>query len=344
MNHSVTSPETDTVVHRIRPGDTLSAIVKRYYGPVSPQRQQELIQQIVASNRSAKNASTIYADQLLKLEVPQQYCAAPKGFPHHFSASDDWFITLNDHWTSASPAEREVTSLLTPLIMGGSSAKLAALDRTFKQNAPLLREMVENYESYKGGDLTKGQYDYRRRKLVSQLSQKLGPTQWLLNGTSDLSEVLRISRNAETKPVSPLKQQAKKLANASRLASAGGIVLTAVSLKMACDQIAEAESGKEKSGILVETVTAATVGLGATTGISIAVALAATPVGWVASLVIATGVAAVSYASGRAARHMYDSLGNPVDLSGATGVSALCSNKEKPKSGRLVAPGLSMRL
>ncbi|MGD8177440.1 hypothetical protein [Marinimicrobium sp. ARAG 43.8] len=204
--------------------------------------------------------------------------------------------------------------------------------------------MVENYESYKGGDLTKGQYDYRRRKLLTQLSQKLGPTQWLLNGTSDLSEVLRISREAGTKPVFPLNQQARKLANASKLASAGGVILAAVSLKIACDQIAEAESDKEKSGVFVETVTSAAVGLGATTGISIAVAIASTPVGWVASLVIATGVAAVSYASGRAARHMYDSLGNPVDLSGAIGVSALCSNKEKAKSGKLVAPGLSMRL
>ncbi|ROQ21188.1 LysM domain-containing protein [Marinimicrobium koreense] len=344
MNHPAISSETDVIVYQIQPGDTLSAIVKRYYGPMNPQQQQDWIQRIVANNRSAKNANTIYAGQLLKLDVPRQYCAAPKGFPHHLSASDDWFITLNNHWASASPAEREVTSLLTPLIMGGSSAKLAALDRTFKNNAPLLREMVENYESYKAGDLTKGQYDYRRRKLVSQLSQKLGPTQWLLNGTSDLSEVLRITRKAGAESVAPLKQQARKLVSASKLASAGGIVLTAVSLKMACDQIAEAESKAEKSGILVETITATAVGLGAAAGVSIAVAFASTPVGWVASLVIAAGVAAVSYGSGRAARNMYDSLGTPIDLTTATGVSMLCAKKESSTRGRIVAPGLSMRL
>jgi hypothetical protein len=339
MTHSAAATKTDTIVHRIRPGDTLSAIIKRYYGSVNPQRQQELIQQIVATNRSAKNASTIYAGQLLKLEVPQQYCASPKGFPHHFSTSDDWFITLNDHWTSASPAEREVTSLLTPLIMGGSSAKLAALDRTFKQNAPLLREMVENYESYKSGDLTKGQYDYRRRKLVGQLSQKLGPTQWLLNGTSDLSEVLRISRS--TDPVAPLKQQAKKLVNSAKLASAGGIALTAVSLHLACREISETNTKNKKNDIFVETMGATFGGLVAAAGATAAIVFLATPPGWVASLVVATGVAATSFAAGKALKYVYTTSGRPVNLVGALGVDSLCSKPKPAKRPRTVAPGLS---
>ena len=344
MNHPAISSETDVIVHQIQPGDTLSAIVKRYYGPMSPPQQQEWIQRIVANNRSARNANTIYAGQLLKLDVPQQYCAAPKGFPHHFSASDDWFITLNNHWATASAAEREVTSLLTPLIMGGTSAKLAALDRTFKNNAPLLREMVENYENYKAGDLTKGQYDYRRRKLVSQLSQKLGPTQWLLNGTSDLSEVLRITRKAGAEPVAPLKQQARKLVSASKLAAAGGIALTAVSPGMACRQIAEAESVEEKSGILIEVVTGAGVSLGVGSAATIAVFLVAGPFGWVASLVIATGAAAAGIVAGKAARHFYEVKGNGIDLVGPSGVATLCSKPAPRRESRPVAPGLSMRI
>jgi LysM repeat protein len=43
MNHPATSAETDTIVHRISPGDTLSAIVKRYYGSVSHQKQPNLV-------------------------------------------------------------------------------------------------------------------------------------------------------------------------------------------------------------------------------------------------------------------------------------------------------------
>ncbi|MGD8177385.1 LysM peptidoglycan-binding domain-containing protein [Marinimicrobium sp. ARAG 43.8] len=343
MNHSAIPTGTDTIVHRIRPGDTLSAIIKRYYGPVSPQKQQELIQHIVATNRSAKNASTLYADQLLKLEVPQQYCAAPKGFPHHFSASDDWFIMLNDHWTSASPAEREVTSLLTPLIMGGSGAKLAALDRTFKQNAPLLREMVENYESYKGGDLTKGQYDYRRRKLVTQLSQKLGPTQWLLNGTSDLSEVLRISRKAGVEPVAPLKQQASKLVRSAKLASAGGIALTAISLGMACREIANAGSNSKKNQIFVEVAGGLAGGLIAGAGATLALIFMSTPGGWAVSLLVSAGVAAASFATGRLARSAYNAAGNSVDFVGATGVEEVCVKVNQPKLVKVSPIGLAIR-
>lgn len=45
MNHPATSVDTDTIVHRISPGDTLSAIVKRYYGSVSPQKQPYLVKE-----------------------------------------------------------------------------------------------------------------------------------------------------------------------------------------------------------------------------------------------------------------------------------------------------------
>lgn len=204
--------------------------------------------------------------------------------------------------------------------------------------------MVENYESYKSGDLTKGQYDYRRRKLVTQLSQKLGPTQWLLNGTSDLSEVLRISQRARTEPVAPLKQQALKLVRSAKLASAGGIALTAVSLGMACRQIAEAESTEEKNGILVEAVIATGVSLGLGSGAALAVFLIWGPLGWVASLVVAAGAAAAGILAGKSARNFYEIKGQGVDLVGPSGIGTLCSQPETKREPKIVAPGLSMRI
>jgi hypothetical protein len=45
MNHPATSVETDTIVYRIRPVDRLNAIVKRYYGSVSPQKQPYLVKE-----------------------------------------------------------------------------------------------------------------------------------------------------------------------------------------------------------------------------------------------------------------------------------------------------------
>ncbi len=36
--------QLDTIMYHVRPGDSLSRIIQRYYGAVSPQKRQAIIQ------------------------------------------------------------------------------------------------------------------------------------------------------------------------------------------------------------------------------------------------------------------------------------------------------------
>lgn len=210
-------------------------------------------------------------------------------------------------------------------MLGSGGAKLTMIENTFKTNSPILVEMVENYESYKRGQASKGQYDYRRSKLMSQLTGNLGPTNLLLNGTTTPSEVLRISRTKGTAPTQPLAQQLNKMNRIAKAASHGGVVLSVVGLGITCHEIANAKSQKEKNEILVEGAGGLLSGMfyGVATGIGIA--LMATPVGWVGALVIGVGSVAVGYGGSKGAKILYDMYGKKIDFASKTGVGTLCS-------------------
>lgn len=79
----------------------------------------------------------------------------------------------------------------------------------------------------------------------------------------------------------------------------------------------------------------------AAAGATAAIVFLATPPGWIASLVVATGVAATSFAAGKGLKHVYTTSGRSVDLVGALGVDSLCSKPEPAKRPRTAAPGLS---
>ena len=246
MMTGASAQSSDTIVYRVEGGDTLSTIIKRYYGNIPPDRQQAIINRIQANNPDIKNPDRIYPDQLIRLEVPAQHCPATSGFSYRFGAHDtdqEWFSSFQRNWPSASPEERSIFPLLSQILLGSGSANLTMIDRTFKANRPLLAELAENYESYKHGNITKGQYNYRRTKLISQFSSRLGPTNFLLNGTADPREVLRISREKGTLPTQAITQQINKMNRLSKVASRGGIVLSAVGLGIACHEIAHAETG-----------------------------------------------------------------------------------------------------
>ena len=185
------------------------------------------------------------------------YCAAPPK-PYSpvntevLSQDDLWFDLINHNWKSATKAEKDWAITLAPLFLGAGGAKLTMIDKTFSSNIPLLQDMVRNYEAYKTGEISKGQYDYRRAKLVGQFQSNLGPTTQILNPTRPQSEVLRISRRKGQVPTEALKQQISRLQTASKVASKGGLVLSVAGLGLACHQIAHTEDRKEKNEILVE--------------------------------------------------------------------------------------------
>ncbi len=216
-------------------------------------------------------------------------------------------------------------------MLGAGSAKMSTLETTFSTNRPLLQEIVENYETYKAGRKTKGQYDYQRQKLMSRLSSNLGPTNLLLNGGQPPSEVLRISRTKGSIPTQPIERQLNKMAMASRLSKVGGVVLTGVGLGIACQQIAHAQSQSEKNEILVESGSSAVAGVLYGLGVSLALIITATPVGWVAALAIGIGGALTGAATGKGMLKLYNTMGGPVDFAAMTEADQVCTVARGPQ-------------
>ncbi len=78
----LSSQSLDTIAYQVKPGDSLSAIIKQYYGSLPIQERQALIRKVQADNPGIKNSNLLHPNQLIKLDVPQQYCAAPPGYPY----------------------------------------------------------------------------------------------------------------------------------------------------------------------------------------------------------------------------------------------------------------------
>ena len=199
---------------------------------------------------------------------------------------------------------------------------MTMVNRTFTANVPLLNEMVQNYEAYKTGELSKGQYDYRRYKILTRLKAKLGPLSRVLNATRLQNEVLRISRTRGRAPTANISHQVGRMGRLSKYASRGGVVLSVVGLGIACSEIANTDDMQKKNEILVESVGG--FAGGAIYGAVATVLLIGTPVGWVAALVIGVGGAVAGFASGKGLKALYTTEFSRFDVASMTRVAQLC--------------------
>jgi len=66
---------SDTIFYHVRAGDTLSSIIKTYYGAVSSKQHEDIIKEIKNNNSAINNPDKIYPNQLLELNVPQKSTA-----------------------------------------------------------------------------------------------------------------------------------------------------------------------------------------------------------------------------------------------------------------------------
>ncbi|HED15511.1 MAG TPA: hypothetical protein ENI64_01645 [Gammaproteobacteria bacterium] len=106
---------------------------------------------------------------MLQISIPSQYgstSANPEATPT-LSLNKQIIKPLQKVWQSATPQQKSLLSALTPVMLGAGAAGLTMVKRTFIANAPLLTEMVQNYEAYKAGDISMGQYDYHRKNYVA---------------------------------------------------------------------------------------------------------------------------------------------------------------------------------
>lgn len=313
---------TDTIFYHVRPGDNLGKIIKRYHGSVTTPQREAIISQIKIDNPGIKNPNKIYPNQLLQLSIPPQYCSTTshQGSTPVLQIDKELIKPLQSQWQRSNPQEKQLLSTLTPIMLGTGSASMTMLNKTFTANTPLLTEMAQNYDDYRAGTITKGQYGYRRKKLVSNLKARLGPLGKILSGTRTQNEVIRISKTKGRAPTQNITRQIGRMNRLAKHAARGGVVLSAVSLGLACNEIANTQDTYKKNKILVESLGGLAGGL-ITGG---AILLMFTPVGWVAALAVGVAGAVGGYAAGTVSSYLYDTYGNKVNIVSATGVSQLC--------------------
>lgn len=315
----------DTIFYRVRPGDNLGKIIHHYFGKVSLQQQKFIINQIQADNPEITNPNLIYPGQALVIDIPVKSTPTPLTQPAPvIHANKNTIKPLQQQWKKSTPQEKELLSALAPVMLGTGTAGMMMLDTTFKTNAPLVAEMAENYNAYKENKMTKGQYDYRRQKLLSNLKSRLGPTKHLLNGNKSANEILRISRSKGSSPTVNISRQINKMNTLSKIASRGGIVLSVAGLGVACHQIANTANTQEKNEILVESMGGFAGGLAYGAAASLVIMIMATPVGWVGALVIGIGGAAISYGTGQASKKLYTTYGSHINLANISNVNNVC--------------------
>jgi hypothetical protein len=89
-------------------------------------------------------------------------------------------------------------------------------------NLGLIRQMDQHYVTYKAGELSKGQYDYRRAKALKSFQHNIGPLDQLLFGKSGSSQKLRIARAGGVPANHNLVHHAGRLRHLGKVAGVGG--------------------------------------------------------------------------------------------------------------------------
>lgn len=142
----------DTLLYRVRPGDTLPDIFRRYHPSITEKRLTLLSERVVAESPLLTTPDHLRPDQLIALKIPQQYCAVPTPDHHLFTVRTDnhnWLPELERDWDNSAREDRNLIATLLPAFIGMGSTQMSMIDTTFSTNTPLMREMVINYEDYK---------------------------------------------------------------------------------------------------------------------------------------------------------------------------------------------------
>lgn len=297
-------------------GDTLPTLIQSVYGSSPPSRHhEEVLQTLLALNPHLHTSQPLQPGMILRLSdcVPAH---VPGGvWPL-------WLEPVRD------PSEQRALWVLawaqhSNLLLAPGGVALGATSTLMSPgNLDLLRRIGDDYALYKRGQLTKGQYDHRRRAAIQAFAANVGPAErWLFQGART-QEAMRIARRGGVPYDHHMRQHLGHLRALSRLASAGGIVLGGVGVTAACLQIAHALDAREKNEIFVETVTSAF--MSTVQGVGIGLFVVSNPIGWGTALVLAAGSAYASYKVGQWARGAYDLHGHHLDFVSPTGIERLC--------------------
>ena len=310
--------------YTVRGGDTLSGIIGKAYN-ICPRdsRYSEAQNYLMSLNPQITNPNRIFSDSILRIGMfppPKQPV-----YPELYNLSDtDTFITApltrqqRQRFWALSWLQHHSSWLTAP----GSVGFGMATNLLSPGNVSLIEDVMDGYAHYKTGKLSKGQYDYLRRRNLQQFSRNVGPFERVLFGKRTTQQSIRIARAGGIPATAQIKKHAERLRRLSKVAGIGGIALTGVGMTAACMQIANTLDQSEKNEIFVETIASSMFGL--VGGYAATLFLVSNPVGWGTAIVLAVGSTAVSYGMGKAFRSGYSRHLTHVDFVTGAGLDRIC--------------------
>lgn len=291
------------MLYAVRRGDTLTGIVRDQYN-LFGEAAVPVVRRIMEINKDIKSPDLIYAGQLIVLRFP--WNAPEIKTPER---SELW--ATRDIWNRQDKSEQETMADLAYvdfLLGAGLNAAgggMTGAENLIKSNLTPINGIVDNYEQYRSGKITRSVYGHARSKAIEELRKRIGrPAESLLFQGKKANEVLRMKPGGGPHATRPYVGQVNRLTKLAGHASKGGYVLAGVSLGVACYQISQTDSMVAKDKIAVETIAGTAAGLG--TGIAIGLFLVSGPIGWGAAFLIAAGTAATGYFAGKFAGEIYD--------------------------------------
>lgn len=293
------------------------------------------MQHLLYFNPSIKNPNQISVGQsLLVVPLPSEHqmaqiCKAPEEYykqqpsppPLPATAAQSGVGTQEDSMVWAlSWLEHNYNFLSMP----GGAAMGSASNLLSRGNIALLDEVNRLYADYKSGkgNMTKGQYDYRRKKLLDTFKRNMGPAEGLLFGNKTTHETIRIARSGALPASTKITHEITRLSRFATLAKGGGVILMAVGAGVSCRQIANTQSRHKKNEIFVESV--GSIGTGVVVGFGVGLFLISNPIGWGTALALAAGTTAAGFGAGQGFKRLYNASFKEVDIVNATRVDQIC--------------------
>jgi len=321
---SLPSPTQDLYFHHVSPGETLSGIINTYY-PGNINRMQSQIKQVLTDNPSIKNPDRITPGQLIVLRTaPANMCLAPVEFNETNKVKQLWSL-MNPETQKAIKETSPVYNGLTLGLAGGGTG-IFTLEKTLKSNMSLLKGIPDAYHQYKGGDITKYEFDKIRNIKLNQYTKNIGPMiDKAIYGDNRLKNAFKLKPGRSLNATKSMTQHFNKLSKISNAASKGGVILTGVGLAASCYQVSQAETETltEKNEIAVKSIASTTTGV--VVGAAISIFLIGTPMGWGIVLAVGTATTISSWAVGESIGYVYKSQFSDVDIVNSLGITNFCN-------------------
>ncbi|PTM38964.1 colicin-like pore-forming protein [Bosea sp. 124] len=293
--------------YTVASGEQLYRIARNHYGAASFRKDREVIIGLIRGNNPwLTDIDKIRPGQVIMLPSMNTSGSCPVTIVANAATISRGILRKDD--ATKQCLKTINTEDAFDYVSSGASGFVDLVEKRMREAGPRIIDVTRQYSQLKGGKITKGQYDYRRRVSLASATKEMGVLRKLVYPDRKLNEVIRIKPHATNRAASILKE-VDKIERITKVAKYGGVVLKVVDLGTTYLEYKAAETREERIGVLVDWAGETAGGaIGTVVGVGLATMVLATPFGWV-GVAIAIGMSATgTYVGGRAAELVKEDL------------------------------------